>query len=360
MRLTINTRTRVVLVEDDVLLAKATRRALLELDDDFDVDVFHDPAKAMADLLERPFDVVISDFDFGADEVTGADVLETASKACSDAPRILVTARLEWSTAARSINEGKVFRVVAKPFADDVLLTAVSEAIELKRARDLKREARMLGKRHQNEIAGANARLLTQNLLLSRDAEERERAFIVAVADAVDTRLGARPLAHSMAGMARTLACKLGISPDATHAVELGALLHRIGYVRAAQNTDRARIAAIGAEIARNAKMPEDVVRIVEEQCHRYDGGTGLDGTGICMGARILAVVARYMEATSGAMPGDIDAHRLACEAMERDSSLDPEIVAIVATHPAETWGQSERGLETLVTRLLDASAADA
>jgi response regulator RpfG family c-di-GMP phosphodiesterase len=360
MRMTIQSRTRVVLVEDDVLLAKATRRALLDLEEDFDVDVFHDPAKAIANLLECPFDVVISDFDFGVDEATGADVLESASKACPDAPRILVTARLEWSTAARSINEGRVFRVVAKPWSDDVLLTAVSEAIELKRARDLKREVALLGKRHQTEIAGANARLFMENLMMSRDAEDRERAFMVAIADAIDARMGARPRARALATMARCLATKLGASPEAAHAIELGALLHRIGYARASHDVEPSRIAAIGADIVRSAKMPEDAARTIEEQFERYDGRGRLSGTGISLGARILAVATRYVETIATTMPGDSQAHRLACSVIERDAGLDPEIVSAVAAHSADMWGQNDRGLETLVTRLLDTAVADA
>lgn len=326
---------RIVLVEDDFALARTTSRVLRDLGEVV-VETYYDVASAK-EALARDFDVLVSDFNLP--DGTGLEVLTAAASTVEHAPRILVTANTEWDCAARSLNEGGAFRILGKPLADDVLMTAVEQALRIKRAADARARDAATNVRHQHEIAIANADLFVEKLSMTRETVEERRRIVRALARAVDRRFGKDfPRTTTMAAMARAFAAHLGVEGEDLQVIESGILLHRLGSIALRDSEDPALIPELGVDVLREIGLAANVQQVVADQGERFDG-KGLfrrHGVGIALGARILAIVDRYLRRTEGV--GDHDLHERACIELLEAEDLDPELVASFVVERMGSW----------------------
>jgi DNA-binding NtrC family response regulator len=223
---------KILVVEDDPTMARTTVRVL-----DDDGRVFHvceDVASAKAALDREPWDVILSDYQLP--DGPGSIVLAHARDRRPDAPRLLVTSHNDWFTASSAVNAGEVFRIVAKPWSDDVLRSVVEQALDLKRVRDEHRELKELARRQQRELAEANASLVAKSMLLERESDEHLRRIVASLAEAVEQGVGRGsfdPLAFQ-----RAVALDLELSREELVAkagpklLELSRLLERIVAAR--------------------------------------------------------------------------------------------------------------------------------
>jgi response regulator RpfG family c-di-GMP phosphodiesterase len=316
---------RIVLVEDDVQLARSTRRLLSDLGE-VTIDTCYDVASARS-ALSRNFDVLVSDFHLP--DGTGAEVLAAAASSFASAPRILVTANTKWECATQSINEGGAFRVLGKPCSDDVLIATVGHALAMKRENDARIREQAVVQQHHLEIAAANADLFIDSLSRSRAASDARHRLIRALGRAIDRRFGVEyTKVTQLASMARAFAAHIGVTGDELFAIESGVLLHRLGSIALRDGDSPEVIPDLGAEILQEIGIPSNVQRVVADYGERFDG-TGLHGRhgrGIALGARILAVVQRYVERMAGRE--DRASHELVCLEMLSAEDLDPELVA--------------------------------
>ena len=115
---------KVLFVDDDINLLKASRRLLRK---DVDLEIANGANEALA-LMERsgPFDVLVSDQNMP--EMKGIALLGEAAKRWPLTVRILLTGNDDQDTAISAVNEGKVFRFVRKPCQPSELLAAIREA----------------------------------------------------------------------------------------------------------------------------------------------------------------------------------------------------------------------------------------
>lgn len=316
---------RIVLVEDDVALARATRRLLCDLGE-VTVDTCYDVASARS-ALSRNFDVLVSDYNLP--DGTGADVLAAAAATFGSSPRILVTANTKWECATQSINEGGAFRVLGKPCSDDILRATVGHALALKRQNDAHVREQAIVQQHHLEIAVANADLFIESLSRSRTAADARHRLIRALGRAIDRRFGPEYAKVTLlASMTRCFAAHLGITGDELFAIESGVLLHRLGSIALRDGDSAEVIPDLGAEILKEIGIPASIQRVVADYGERYDG-TGLHGRhgqGIALGARILAVVQRYVERMGDRT--DRTTHEKVCLEMISAEDLDPALVA--------------------------------
>lgn len=98
-------RMSILLVEDDLNVARATRRLLGR---DHDVSVAHSVSEAVAALAARSYEAVISDFNLGDD--TGDVVLAYAAAVHPEARRVLYSGSADCGRAV-----GLAHAVVDKP-----------------------------------------------------------------------------------------------------------------------------------------------------------------------------------------------------------------------------------------------------
>lgn len=334
---------RILLVEDDALTARTTRRAIEWCLSSAQVDVCVDVSSAKRALKDHPYDVVISDFELP--DGSGADVLACASSTRPDSPRILVTGHTEWTTATRAVNEGGAYRVVAKPWAPQDMRSVLVEALALKKARSDEKER----KSDPGMVrATTNDWLRVHREALDRELVRRTEGLGAALLVALDRRLpGAERRSRQVAALAGWIATGMGLDEELVNDTRLAGFLHEIGALsfsdaeaRLPDEARRVRAAAIGASMLGAIPALRGVQRIVREQSARFDGhGEGPKGTEIGIGARIVAACATFQALLVAHGTLDVKSHRLACDALQADAgrALDPRVVEMIVAQPLDS-----------------------
>jgi putative nucleotidyltransferase with HDIG domain len=280
-------------------------------------------------LIDRAgcFDLVVVDHMMPG--ATGIDVIAHARSVDPSIASIIVTANRDLDVAVQGMHAGAV-GYIAKPFKTEHLLAVVGGAL---RHRDLLVEATRL-------------RVLTPML---------ER-FAVVLANTVESKdVATQEHASRLVDLSSAVCGRLGLAPDVTDAIRLGACLHDIGKVAVPEELLRKpgrlsdhelaimrRHPEVGASILEDIRTWEEVRLIVRHHHERFDGRgypSGLKGIGIPLGARIVGVVDAYDVMRSGRpyappKPPEAIVDELA---RERGRQFDPDIVdAFLATLPPD------------------------
>ncbi|MGH7438376.1 MAG: EAL domain-containing protein [Polyangiaceae bacterium] len=141
-------------VEDDPSFARSMRRLLQT---DYDVVHLDNGEAALKAIMERPFDVVVSDIHMPG--MTGVELLSAVRRYDLDVPVILMTGAPSIDTAIEAVSLGALMYLV-KPAGNDVVLKAVARATKLHRVARIKRDAlRLLGETatQAGDLAGLQA-----------------------------------------------------------------------------------------------------------------------------------------------------------------------------------------------------------
>jgi CheY-like chemotaxis protein len=112
---------RVLLVDDDPIVARALRRVLGR--DGHEVEHHENPLKAIERVRTRPFDLVITDFRMP--ELDGLRVANQIALVAPDLPIILLTGSFDIDL--ERVKAAGVVAVLAKPIDGGVLLDAVRQ-----------------------------------------------------------------------------------------------------------------------------------------------------------------------------------------------------------------------------------------
>jgi EAL domain-containing protein (putative c-di-GMP-specific phosphodiesterase class I)/FixJ family two-component response regulator len=130
----------VLLVEDDPSFARSMRRLLSA---DYDTVHFDNGEAALQAIMQRSFDVVVSDIHMPG--MTGVELLSAVRRYDLDVPVILMTGAPSIDTAIEAVSLGALMYLV-KPAGNEVVLKAVERATKLHRVARIKRDAlRLLG-----------------------------------------------------------------------------------------------------------------------------------------------------------------------------------------------------------------------
>ena len=117
---------KILLVDDEVNITKALRRLLMDIDQ-YDVYIANSGQEAL-ELLAEETDIAVIVSDQRMPAMTGVEFLNKARNLVPDAVRILLTGYADIEASIAAINEGAVFRYLTKPWEDEPLLRAISEA----------------------------------------------------------------------------------------------------------------------------------------------------------------------------------------------------------------------------------------
>ncbi|MGH7439927.1 MAG: EAL domain-containing protein [Polyangiaceae bacterium] len=129
-------RPRILLVDDDELLARTYARTLAS--EGYDVEVRHDGESAANAVQADPFDAVLSDIDLP--RLGGLALLERIHAHDPDTPVVLITGSPTLETAMAAVEHGAV-RYLAKPVHSTDLRDATANAVEMRRVARAKRSA---------------------------------------------------------------------------------------------------------------------------------------------------------------------------------------------------------------------------
>lgn len=207
--------------------------------------------------------------------ISGIELLERIRHISPTTARILMTAHADLKTAIDAINISEAFRFIIKPWDKDELKSVVHDGLE------------------RSELV--------------RELAHCEEDTISSIAQAVELKDPyTRGHCDRVAEYASTLAMKVGLSEESIVYVKYGGWLHdcgKIGVPKAVLNfpgrLDGPSLKIIhrhplwGAEVARQAGLPTEVVNIILYHHEKFDGTGypyGLKGDEISLEARIVTI----------------------------------------------------------------------
>lgn len=278
--------------------------------------------QAGLDTLEsETVDLVISDMRMP--EMDGATFLKAVRSKWPGIVRILLTGYADITSTIAAINEGEIYRYIAKPWDDNEIVLVVREALERQRLEAENQRLTELTRQQNEELKALNAGL--EQKVAERTAEVREalgelrKTFMATVqvcAGMVELRAGqagAQLAGHGrrVAEHARATARRLQLSDNEVQTIMLAGLLHDIGKIGLPDEllvrpfnllTPEHRAMVIKHSVlGQNILMPieklRDTALLVRHHHENYDGSgypDRLAGMAIPIGSRILAVVNDY------------------------------------------------------------------
>jgi signal transduction histidine kinase len=148
------TRPTLLVVDDEPEVLRSVHD-LLRLD--YRVITCHRPADAI-EVLRSPDEIHVVMSDQRMPEMTGVELLRHAKRIRPDATRLIFTAYADIRAVVDAINQGSVFRYIAKPWDPDELGVVIRQAVEHHKL--LAEKARLLA-----ELQETNKRLVEANRL---------------------------------------------------------------------------------------------------------------------------------------------------------------------------------------------------
>ncbi len=311
-------------------------------------------AAGLATLEEEggAVDLVISDMRMPV--MDGARFLAEVRERWPGIVRILLTGYADIESTIAAINQGQIYRYIAKPWNDAEVVLIVREALERQALVREKLRLEALTARQNEELKVLNAGLeekVRERTEALRQAHERlKRSFFTSIqvfANLIELR-GGNMAGHSrrVADLSRKVAAAMGMDGRQCNDVFLAALLHDIGKIGLpdallAKPTNKMNGDELGVWRKHPAKGEQVLMaledlraaaRLIRSHHERHDGQgypDGLRGEAIPLGARILALVNEYDGHLHGTLTGtrssEDDARRLILQG--RGKRYDPAVV---------------------------------
>lgn len=161
---------KLLCVDDEPQVLEGLKRNLFE---DFEVYTATSGAEALQVLQnEGPFEVLVCDMRMP--QMNGAELLGRARRLNLETTRVLLTGHSDMEAAISAVNEGAIFRFLAKPCPPEVLRTALADAA--RQYRLLRAERQLL----EQTLVGT-VRLMTEVLELAAPSAIRRSSHVRAV-----------------------------------------------------------------------------------------------------------------------------------------------------------------------------------
>jgi response regulator RpfG family c-di-GMP phosphodiesterase len=315
---------RVLCVDDEPKVLSAFQRHLHE---QFEVATATGGPEALELIATQgPFAVIVSDMHMPG--MDGVQFLAAVKTRAPESVRIMLTGNADQQTAIDAVNEGAIFRFLAKPCSPDALARALEAGVA------------------QYQLVTAKKELLEKTL----------RGAIKVLAEVLSLT---NPVAFSHASRVHRLVVRLceRIPVEQPWQVEIAAMLSQIGCVTIPSETlerayrgERLHVQetqmleahpGVAAELIRNIPRLEEVARVVAYQKKSFDGtGAPRDavrGADIPIGARILRVASDFdtLRSAGSTVPNAL------AEMRKRSGAYDPAVLsaleaAIEAEQPFE------------------------
>src|SRR3954454_13363940 len=338
---------RLLVVDDEAPILHALQRTFKAAG--YEVCACADPAGAWDRLREKPYQVLSADYMMPG--MTGAEFLAQARALQPETIRILLTAAHDFSAAVDAVNNGEIFRILAKPWNRVELLGTVRQAFDTYALREKNRQLTAI-------VQSQNAELASLNKGLERLVEQRTTNLLdgmVAVLDYRDTETQWH--SRRVSRFTRRIAEQLGIrDAHELRTIEMGALLHDIGKIGVRDAVllkpgpldqdewvEMREHPHLGWALLQRIEFLRDASVIVLQHQERYDGRgypSGLRGEQIVIGARLFAVADTYDAITSDRPYRKAQSHAAAIAEIRRvaGTQLDPGVAAAFCAIADDEW----------------------
>ncbi len=326
-----------------------------------------DPLKALAEIKQRNFSVIISDQRMPG--MSGLELLAQAALIQPHATRILVTAVMDIDTVIEAINTGEIFRFIVKPWLREEFLAAVKNGIQrhelichnvhLQSATQSMNEQLVELNRSLEQqvklVAQKNSQLHDLNEVLE-DNLVHTMELCVHTMETFYPLLGNR--ARRVFQLCRSISQVLQLSNEDAHALEGSALLYDIGLVGVPRQIIRhwqesphtlsqaekvliEQHPILGQELTAFGSNLENVGKIIRAHHENFDGSgypDQLSDQNIPWLARLLAVAVAFVSSPF------TDAEAIEKLKEGSGTAFDPEAVRIfLRAHTVAVVPRKER-----------------
>lgn len=305
-----------LIVDDEDKILRSIERALM--DTDLRILKAQSADEALKILQKEELSVILSDNMMPG--MRGIDFLSLAKGKAPDTVRILMTGQADLQTAIDAINKGEVFRFITKPWDNEKLAEVIQEGVT---------RFRIVGK-----------------------MKRADEASLLSIGQAIELKDPyTRGHCERVAAYSLLIAGPAGLSEEEQRQIKHGSWLHDCGKIGVSESIlnkqgelTEEEFEVIknhptwGAEIARQAQLPETIVNIILYHHERFDGQgypLGMAGKDIPLEARIVAV-ADVFDALTTDRPyrkafGRSEGTKHILQNM-RGSHLDPVLVDLFVT----------------------------
>lgn len=354
-----------LLVDDEPNILSSLRR--LFRPQGYRIFIAESGAEGLEILARESIDLVVSDMRMP--EMDGATFLKEVRQRKPETTRILLTGYADVASTVAAINEGEIYRYVAKPWNDNEMVEVVRDALERGRLRAENRRLTALTQAQNEELKALNAGLeqkvaertaeLKQALSFVEQANsDLKKSFLTIVqvfAGLIELRSG--PAGSQLSGhgrrvadLARQAAQRLGLNEIDTQNVIFAALLHDIGKIglpdelltrpfnllTQEHRTTVMKHPVIGQNILMAVERLKDAATLVRHHHECFDGSGFPDrlvGMAIPLGSRILAAANDYDALQIGTL---VQRPLRPSEALtflvdNRGKRYDPQVVDVLA-----------------------------
>lgn len=284
---------RIIIVDDEVHLLSAIKRALRALP--YEVTYFFDADEARLFVDENPVDIIISDQQMPGG--SGLDLILYAKNKQPLVSSILMSGYTDFDVVVSAINDGEITNYLTKPFDTQSLISMIDQGIKIKRDKE-------------ELLRIKNERILNGYNQISNSEYERIKTIEVIskalgkLIQSKDTEL----YEHSqrVAQIAVSIANRMKLSENEKNLLNYAAILHDLGKISLRDNVvykggkltdieykEMKKHPEVGADILRALGISGTFVAIIEQHHERVDGNgypSGLKGDEIELCAKILSV----------------------------------------------------------------------
>lgn len=268
---------RILCVDDEEKVLKGITR---QLSDDFAVDTANSGHEGLRRIAQsEPYAVVVSDMRMPA--MNGIQFLQQVRQQSPDTTRILLTGFADLNTTVAAINDGHIFRFLAKPCPAAALSNALSDGIKQYQLVTSEKEL-------VDGTLKGSVKVLSDVLGLVNPVAFGRASRVKRIVLAIARYLGAKDIWElEIAAMMSALGCVT--IPDNT----LEKLIHGRPLTAEEENAFE-RHPAVASSLLENIPRLGRVAEIVAYQEKHFDGGgfphDSVRGEAIPFGARILKV----------------------------------------------------------------------
>ncbi len=309
-------------------------------------------ALALLEAEDGRVELVISDMRMPV--MDGARFLGEVRNRWPAVVRLLLTGYADIDSTIAAINEGQIYRYIAKPWNDSEVIATVREALDRLALEREKARLEALTARQNEELRELNANLeekVRERTEALREAHEKlKRGFLTSIqvfANLIELRAG-NVAGHSrrVADLARKVAAQMGLDGRTCQDVFLAGLLHDIGKIGLpdellSKPPNKMTIDELGILRKHPIKGEQALMaldelrgaaRLIRSHHERFDGHGYPDGLAadlIPVGAHILILANEYDGHVQGTLTGKrlepIEARRLIVQGAGK--RYDPAVV---------------------------------
>lgn len=171
-----STRPTLLLVDDEEGILASLKRLLRR--EAYEVVTANGGRAGLEELARHPIDVIVSDQRMPG--MSGVEFLRRAKELYPDTVRMVLSGYADLQSITDAINEGAIYKFLAKPWDDDMLKAEIEEAFRRKALRD---ENQHLGRQllaANQELIRVNARLADALAVQTQRSELGEAALVAA------------------------------------------------------------------------------------------------------------------------------------------------------------------------------------